>query len=62
MGKLLNEFVAQQEMSVLAFVKMLELMFERNKPHFEAVKEHMDKLDSITPDSIDIDMSDRMFG
>ena len=28
-----------QEMSVLAFVKMLEIMFQRSKPHLEALQE-----------------------
>ena len=50
-----------QEMSVLAFVKMLELMFQRSKPHLEAMQEHMDKLDAINPE-IDIKGNDRMFG
>ena len=50
-------------MSVLAFVKMLELMFQRSKPHLDAIQEHMDKLDSINPE-IDISNngSEGMFG
>jgi len=50
-----------QEMSVLAFVKMLELMFQRSKPLLDEVQARMDKLDSINPE-IDITGSDRMFG
>ena len=34
-----------QEMSVLAFVKMLEIMFQRSKPHLEAIQERMDMLE-----------------
>jgi hypothetical protein len=49
-----------QEMSVLAFVKMLELMFMKSKPHLEALQESMEKMDSINPD-ISLDQ-DRMFG
>ena len=51
-----------QEMSVLAFVKMLELMFQKNKPHLDALQSSIDKLDSIHPDMGVNDMNDRMFG
>jgi|TARA_Y100000310_G_scaffold128027_1_gene127175 hypothetical protein len=39
-----------QEMSVLAFVKMMELMFQAHKPQFEAISEQMAKLDSVNPE------------
>ena len=50
-----------QEMSVLAFVKMLEIMFQRSKPHLEAIQERMDMLDSINPEIDVSDSNDRMF-
>jgi len=50
-----------QEMSVLALVKLLELMLQANKPQLEALQQQMDKLDSINP-QIDVGKSDRMFG
>jgi len=39
-----------QEMSILAFVKMMELMFQAHKPQFEAISEQMAKLDSVNPE------------
>jgi len=39
-----------QEMSVLAFVKMMELMFQAHKPELEALNDHMTKLDSVNAD------------
>jgi len=39
-----------QEMSVLAFVKMMELMFANHKDDLEAIHEHMSKLDSVNAD------------
>ena len=48
-----------QEMSILAFVKMMELMFQAHKPEFEAISEQMAKLDRV---NAHLDSKDRMFG
>ena len=39
-----------QEMSVLALVKMMEIMFADHKDDLEALGEHMSKLDSVNAD------------
>ena len=39
-----------QEMSILAYVKMMEIMFATHKDDLVALNEHMSKLDSINDD------------
>jgi len=49
-----------QEMSVLAFVKMLEMMFSSAKPDLEALQEHMNKLDGVN--AVEPEYKGGMFG